>query len=128
MFSFNNPYGSCPECTGFGATLDYDPDLIVRRADRSIEEGAVDPWSKPRYGKERDALRRFAVREGVSPYVPWKELPESFQSSVFYGKGEFEGILGFLKSRESKRYKQYIRVFLRQYQSPRPCRACGERG
>ena len=125
LFSFNNPYGSCPTCTGFGATLDYDPGLVIPKEDRSIEEGAVDPWAKPRYTKERDALRRFASDEGVSAYAPWRELPEAFRDAVLYGKGRFGGVMGFLKSKEPKRYKRYIRVFLRQYQSPRPCRSCG---
>ncbi len=125
LFSFNNPYGSCPACTGFGATLEYDPDLVVPDPGRSIDDGAVDPWAKPRYGSERSALRRFAVREGVSSYTPWRELPGSFREAVLYGKGSFGGVMGFLVSREPKRYKQYIRIFLRQYQRPLPCRACG---
>ena len=125
LFSFNNPYGSCPACTGFGATLEYDPDLVVPDPGRSIDDGAVDPWAKPRYGRERSALRRFAVREGVSSYTPWRELPGSFREAVLYGKGSFGGVMGFLISKEPKRYKQYIRIFLRQYQRPMPCRACG---
>ena len=125
LFSFNNPYGSCPVCTGFGATLEYDPDLIVPDPGRSIDDGAVDPWAKPRYGRERAALRRFAIREGVSSYTPWRDLPASFREAVLYGKGSFAGVMGFLVSRERKRYKQYIRIFLRQYQRPLPCRTCG---
>ena len=125
LFSFNNPYGSCPTCTGFGATLEYDPDLVVPDPRLSLDQGAVDPWSKPRYVEERDALRRFAAREGVSIYVPWKELPHAFHEAVLYGKGSFRGVMGFLASKEPKRYKQYIRIFLRKYQRPLPCRACG---
>ncbi len=125
LFSFNNPYGSCPVCTGFGATLEYDPALIVPNPELSLEQGAVDPWAKPRYTRERTALRRFATREGVSNYTPWGELPSVFRDSVLYGKGSFRGVMGFLASKEPKRYKQYIRIFLRQYQRPLPCRACG---
>jgi len=131
LFSFNNPYGSCPTCTGFGATLEYDLDLIVPSADRSIDDGAIDPWTKPRYNKERDRLRSFALDHEVSLYKPWKDLPEDFREKVLHGakkQGEipaFKGVLPFLKSREKKRYKQYIRVFLRQYQSPLPCEECG---
>ena len=125
LFSFNNPYGSCPACTGFGATLEYDPDLVVPDPGRSIDDGAVDPWAKPRYGRERAALRRFAVREGVSSHTPWRELPEAFRDAVLYGKGSFGGAMGFLVSKEPKRYKQYIRIFLRRYQRPLPCRECG---
>ncbi len=124
LFSFNNPYGSCPECTGFGATLDYDLKLIVPNGVRSLDEGAVDPWSKPRYDKERALLARFAKDEGVSVHTSWKDLPKTFREAVVHGTPEFEGVIPFLKSREKKRYKQYIRVFLRQYQTPTVCTQC----
>ena len=125
LFSFNNPYGSCPLCTGFGATLDYDVDLIVSNPTRSIEGGAVDPWSKPRYNRERAKLRTFTLDQGESLYCPWEELPEDFREGVLYGAKGFKGVVPFLVGRERKRYKQYIRVFLRQYQSPQVCRDCG---
>ena len=124
LFSFNNPYGSCPTCTGFGATLDYDVELIVPNLKRSIDEGAVDPWTKPRYKKEREQLRSYTLERGVSLYSPWDELPEDFREEVLYGAEDFKGVIPFLVSRERKRYKQYIRVFLRQYQSPQTCRSC----
>ena len=131
LFSFNNPYGSCPTCTGFGATLDYSVDLIVPDPARSLDDGAVDPWTKPRYSKERSVLRTFAEDSGVSVHTPWKELPEDFRDAVLHGTerkrgdGSFKGVIPFLRSRERKKYKQYIRVFLRQYQAPVPCRECG---
>src|SRR5690606_35113540 len=125
LFSFNNPYGSCPRCTGFGAVLEYDLSLIVPNPGRSLREGAIDPWEKPRYHRERARLLAFARERGVSPDVPWRDLPEDFRNAVLYGTRGFRGILPFLRSRESKRYKQYIRVFLRQYQSAQPCRECG---
>jgi excinuclease ABC subunit A len=125
LFSFNNPLGSCPECTGFGATLEYDTDLIVPNPARSLEEGAVDPWDKPRYRRERENLAAFAAERGVSMRTPWEELPEGFREAVLDGVKGFKGAIPFLRSKERKRYKQYIRVFLRQYQSAVPCRACG---
>ncbi len=128
LFSFNNPYGSCPECTGFGATLEYDLDLIVPNPRRSIDEGAVDPWEKPRYHKERDRLRAFVRDRKASLYSPWDELDEELREAILHGEGKkkgFQGVVPFLESREKKRYKQYIRVFLRKYQSPVPCRLCG---
>lgn len=134
LFSFNSPYGSCMECTGFGATLEYDEDLIVPDRRRTLEEGAVDPWSKPRYKRERARLRAFAEAQGMSPRALWSDLPEGFRNSVLHGhpaaKGRlgapaFQGVVPFLRSREKKRYKQYIRMFLRKYQSPQPCGACG---
>jgi excinuclease ABC subunit A len=134
FFSFNSPWGSCPDCTGFGATLEYDEGLIVPIAARSLDEGAVDPWTKPRYKKEHQKLLDYAERMGVSIHLPWSELPPDFRHAVLHGassgKGRltdkgFRGLIPFLRSREKKRYKQYIRVFLRQYQSPMTCTTCG---
>ncbi len=125
LFSFNSPYGTCSLCTGFGATLEYDVDLIIPDPGRSIADGAVDPWTKPRYRKERERLHTYTKDRKVSLYTPWRELPEDFREAVLYGAKGFRGVIPFLVSREKKRYKQYIRVFLRQYQSPRTCRECG---
>jgi len=125
LFSFNNPYGSCPTCTGFGATLEYDEDLILPNPRRTIQDGAVDPWTKPRYFREQGRLREFAQQRGLSIYSPWEDLPEDFRHAVMYGEKGFQGVIPFLRSKERKRYKRYIRVFLRQYQSPRTCEACG---
>jgi excinuclease ABC subunit A len=134
FFSFNSPYGSCPECTGFGAVLEYDEALIVPNPALSIRKGAVDPWSKPRYKRERAMLREYAERMEVPVDAPWDELPSDFREAVIEGASTgpgrltdraFKGVIPFLRSREKKRYKQYIRVFLRRYQSPRTCPICG---
>lgn len=131
LFSFNNPYGTCPVCTGFGATLDYDPSLIIPVEDRSLKDGAVDPWDKPRYKKERAKLMELGKEWDVSLYTPWNELPEDFRDVVLHGRKRtktqkaFKGVIPFLESKEKKRYKQYIRVFLRKYQAPNVCRECG---
>jgi excinuclease ABC subunit A len=124
LFSYNNPYGSCPECTGFGAVLRYDDTLIVPNSARSLAEGAVDPWSKPRYETRRRKLAEFARRESVSLDEPWALLPGDFRKAVLHGTRGFEGVFPFLKALEEKRYKQYIRVFLRQYQSAQVCPVC----
>jgi len=124
LFSFNNPYGSCPECTGFGAVLEYDESLIIPNPDRSLDEGAVDPWEKPRYARYRSRLLAFAREQGVSIEEPWADLDPDFQDAVLYGTRGFTGVIPFLRSREPKRYKQYIRVFLRRYQSALTCPAC----
>jgi excinuclease ABC subunit A len=124
LFSFNSPYGSCPECTGFGAVLEYDETLVVPNASRSLDEGAVDPWTKPRYGSRRQKLARFAAERRVSSAAPWMELPEEFRDAVLHGGRGFEGVFPFLRGLERKRYKQYIRVFLRQYQTARDCPVC----
>jgi len=125
LFSFNHPTGACPECNGFGAVLEYDESLIVPDHGRSLAEGAIDPWTKPRYRKERAALLSLTGRRGHDPDAPWRELPETFRRELLHGSDEFEGVFPFLRDRERKRYKQYIRVFLRQYQRPRTCPSCG---
>ncbi|HEU0052544.1 MAG TPA: hypothetical protein VFQ39_05180, partial [Longimicrobium sp.] len=124
LFSFNNPYGSCPECTGFGAVLRLDESLIVCNPSRSLAEGAVDPWRMPRYETRRKKLYDFARREGVSVDAPWTELPEGFRRQVLEGARGFQGIYSFFEDLEEKRYKQYIRVFIRQYQSAQTCPVC----
>ncbi|MGH7470424.1 MAG: excinuclease ABC subunit UvrA, partial [Longimicrobiales bacterium] len=124
LFSFNNPYGSCPKCTGFGATLEYDPRLIVPNEGRSLKAGAVDPWEKPRYARYRSRLLAFAKKQGVPLNAPWRELPQKFRDTVVYGARALAGVIPFLRAREEKRYKQYIRVFLRRYQSALTCTDC----
>ncbi len=126
LFSFNNPRGACSTCNGFGATLAYDEALIVPNADRSVREGAIDPWTKPRYEKERRLVVEQARALGVSPDTPWRSLPAAAREQLLRAKGRgYKGIFPFLDALEEKRYKQYIRIFLRQYQSARSCPDCG---
>ena len=125
LFSFNNPRGACPVCNGFGATLEYDLSLIVPDPDRSLSDGAIDPWTKPRYEARRRLLVATAKKLGADPDAPWSTLPDDTREMLLRGKlGRFIGIFPFLHELEAKRYKQYIRVFLRQYQLAHECRAC----
>ncbi|HEX6050530.1 MAG TPA: excinuclease ABC subunit UvrA [Gemmatimonadaceae bacterium] len=125
LFSFNNPRGACPTCNGFGAVLEYDEALIIPYPDRSLRDGAIDPWTKPRYDGKRRALAEFAKREGIPLDVPWRRLSDAQRDTLLRSKVRgYKGILPFLVDLEEKRYKQYIRVFLRQYQSARECPTC----
>jgi excinuclease ABC subunit A len=125
LFSFNNPRGACPACNGFGAVLEYDESLVIRYPDRSLEQGVIDPWTKPRYTGRRRLLRDVAKREGIPSDVPWRRLKATQRRLLLHGKsGRFVGVFPFLQRLERKRYKQYIRVFLRQYQKAHPCPAC----
>jgi excinuclease ABC subunit A len=126
LFSFNNPRGACSNCNGFGAVLEYDESLIVCDPERSLSEGAIDPWTKPRYESRRRILLDFARSLGADPQKPWSKLKAAHRRELLYGrKGRFVGIFPFLKGLEEKRYKQYIRVFLRQYQLAKTCEDCG---
>ena len=125
LFSFNNPRGACPTCNGFGATLEYDEALIVPAPERSLREGAIDPWTKPRYDGRRQTLAAFASREGIPMGKAWRELTLEQRNKLLHGRTRsYKGIFPFLKDLEEKRYKQYIRVFLRQYQTAQTCPTC----
>jgi excinuclease ABC subunit A len=125
LFSFNNPRGACPTCNGFGAVLEYDEALIVPYPDRSLREGAIDPWTKPRYEGKRRALAEYAKKSKISMDAPWREIPLADRYQLLYAKTKgFRGIMVFLKELEAKRYKQYIRIFLRQYQTAQDCPTC----
>jgi excinuclease ABC subunit A len=125
LFSFNSPRGACSRCNGFGATLEYDEALIVPYPTRSLREGAIDPWTKPRYDNKRRALAEYAKREGISMDTAWQKLPASARQKLLNAKAKgYKGILPFLVDLEEKKYKQYIRVFLRQYQTAQECPDC----
>ncbi len=125
LFSFNNPRGACPTCNGFGAVLEYDEALIVPNVERSLRDGAIDPWTMPRYENKRRALAEFAKKEGISTDAPWRALSLGDREKLLHHSGRgYKGIFPFLRDLEEKRYKQYIRVFLRQYQSARTCGTC----
>src|SRR6266545_55906 len=128
LFSFNNPRGACPGCNGFGAVLEYDESLIVPHPRRSLAQGALDPWTKPRYEGRRRILREVARARGISFDTPWQDLAGPDRHFLLHGAtggGRFLGMFPFLERLEAKRYKQYIRVFLRQYQLAKTCPACG---
>ncbi len=125
LFSFNNPRGACPTCNGFGAVLEYDESLIVPHPTRSLAEGALDPWTKPRYEGRRRLLRETARARGIGLDKNWKDIPGRDRHFLLQNtSGRYVGMFPFLKRLEEKRYKQYIRVFLRQYQLAKTCPDC----
>ncbi len=125
LFSFNNPHGACDTCSGFGAVLEYDEALIVPDRSATLQQGAIDPWTKPRYTSRRTLLRSTAEKHGIGTDIAWSKLKEMDRNLLLYGKsGRFVGAIPFLQGLEKKRYKQYIRVFLRQYQKAQTCPEC----
>ncbi len=125
LFSFNNPRGACGGCNGFGAVLEYDESLIVPDPSRSLSQGAIDPWTKPRYDTRRRLLLEAARKLGADAHTPWQALPAPVRRELLHGRvGRYTGIFPFLRGLEEKRYKQYIRVFLRQYQRAMTCPEC----
>jgi excinuclease ABC subunit A len=125
LFSFNSPRGACPQCNGFGAVLEYDESLIVPYPDRTLREGAIDPWTKPRYETKRRTLAEFARKEGIPMDTPWNALGVAQRQKLLHGSQRgWKGMFPFLRELEEKRYKQYIRIFLRQYQTAQECPTC----
>ncbi|MDP9277854.1 MAG: excinuclease ABC subunit UvrA, partial [Gemmatimonadota bacterium] len=125
LFSFNNPRGACTQCNGFGAILEYDESLVIPYPSRSLRDGAIDPWTKPRYDNKRRLLSEFARRERIPMDKPWDQLTAAHRQLLLNAKTRgYKGIIPFLRDLEDKRYKQYIRVFLRQYQLAQECPRC----
>ena len=124
LFSFNNPYGACPECQGFGNTLTIDLDLIIPDKSKSLAAGAVNPWTKPRYRSIHNRLLQFAAREEIPVDVPWSELPEISRDKVINGHGRFPGVLGFFEYLEQKKYKMHVRIFISRYRGYATCLSC----
>ncbi|MFZ0898789.1 MAG: excinuclease ABC subunit UvrA [Candidatus Sulfotelmatobacter sp.] len=124
LFSFNNPYGACPRCQGFGNTIDFDLDLVIPDKTKSLGEDAVDPWNKPKYRPVFTEMKRFAKQSGVPLDVPWGELEPEQQELILNGEGDFLGVRGFFQYLERKKYKLHVRVFLSRYRGYSTCPEC----
>ena len=125
LFSFNNPYGACPRCQGFGNTIDFDLDLVIPDKGKTLNEGAIEPWTKPKYRTLFTELKRFARQAGIPLDVPWYELDAKQQELIVDGDRSFAGVRGFFKHLERKKYKLHVRVFLSRYRGYSLCSACG---
>ncbi len=125
LFSFNNPYGACPRCQGFGNTIDFDLDLVIPDKSKSLNDGAIEPWTKPKYRPLFTELRRFAKQAKIPLDVPWSDLDPEHQKLVVDGEGKFPGVRGFFAHLERKKYKLHVRVFLSRYRGYSLCTTCG---
>lgn len=144
-FSFNAPYGACPECTGLGFRLEIDPELVVPDPDKSLKEGAIEPWSSTKTQQRfyEHMLDGLAKEMGFSMKTPWKDLPEDVRHAVMYGHDfnvdvsyrnrwgrlreyttGFEGVIRTLTRRrdetDSDSMKQYYESYMREV----PCQVC----
>lgn len=144
-FSFNAPYGACPECTGLGFSLEIDPELVVPDPDKTLNEGAIEPWMMTKSSGDyyRHLLEGLAEQMGFSLDTPWKDLPEEVRQAILYGRDfkvevsyrnrwgrmreyttGFEGVIRSLMRRheetDSEQRKQYYESYMREV----PCSAC----
>ena len=125
LFSFNNPFGACPRCQGFGNTIDFDLNLVIPNKTLTLAEGAIEPWTKPKYKPLATEMRRFARAEGIPLDVSWQDLSADQQSFIVNGEGKFWGVRGFFDHLERKKYKLHVRVFLSRYRGYSTCSDCG---
>jgi len=124
LFSFNNPYGACPRCQGFGNTVDFDLGLVIPDQNKTLGEGAVEPWTKPRYRGPFNEMKRLARSKGIPFDVPYYRLTASQRRWVIEGDADFFGIRGFFEYLERKKYKLHVRVFLSRYRGYTRCPEC----
>jgi excinuclease ABC subunit A len=125
LFSFNNPYGACPTCQGFGNTIGLDLDLVIPNPGLSLKEGAIEPWTKPQHEWALDELKQFCKSEKISLTVPFAQLSRAEQRAIIAGKKDWGGVRGFFDWLETKKYKLHVRVFLSKYRGYTLCPDCG---
>ena len=123
FFSFNNPFGACPVCQGFGKTMGYEMDLVVPNPNLTLLEGAIAPWRTVKYSKYlRDLVRNNENRIPLN--IPFKELSAEYVNLIKEGFKGFSGISGYFKHLEEKTYKMHIRILLSRYRGYTICSAC----
>src|SRR3989441_721248 len=127
MFSFNNPYGACPECGGLGSRDEIDPERLVPSPRRSLKEGALAPWAGRETTYFRQTLQVLAKRHRFSLDSPWEKLRKPVRDVILHGErdGGFEGVLATLERRYRETTSEEARTEIQQFMAERPCPACG---
>jgi excinuclease ABC subunit A len=127
LFSFNNPFGACPRCQGFGNTIDFDLNLVVPDQGKTLDEGAIEPWTKPRYRVLLQDMKKWARGRGIPTNTPWRQLTAEQRRLILEGdlENDFEGVKGFFNYLERKKYKLHVRVFLSRFRGYARCLDCG---
>jgi excinuclease ABC subunit A len=124
LFSFNNPFGACPTCQGFGNTIGLDLDLVIPNPGLTLNQGVIEPWTKPQFEWARTEMRRFCKQDRISLDTPFIELSRAEQRAIIEGKGNWSGVRGFFEWLETKKYKLHVRVFLSKYRGYTLCPDC----
>lgn len=126
LFSFNSPLGACPECQGFGRVITIDWNLVVPDERKSIEEGAIEPWTKPSTAWEKKQLLAWCRKKKIPLKKPWKDLSDKVKRKILHeGDGEdFYSVQGFFNWLEKKTYKMHVRIFLAKYRGYVVCPVC----
>jgi len=127
MFSFNNPYGACPECGGIGSRDEIDPERLVPNPARSLKDGALAPWAGRETSYFRQTLAVLAKRHRFSLETPWSELRRPVRDVILHGErdGGFEGVIKTLERRYRETSSEEARAEVAQFMTERPCPGCG---
>jgi len=128
LFSFNSPLGACPACQGFGRVITIDGDRVIPDRRKTIEGGAIEPWTKPSAGWEWRQLIQFCRRRRIPLRTPWQELSGEHQKWILEGTGkkgeDYFSVKDFFDYLERKTYKMHVRIFLSRYRGYVPCPTC----
>ena len=125
LFSFNNPYGACATCHGFGNTISIDPGLVIPDQLRTLREGPVEPFCKPRYRRNQERLLEYLTARGVDLDLPYRDLSEELKQAIWEGDGAYSGVVGFFRRLERKKYKMHVRILISRYRGYTVCPDCG---
>ncbi|MCT2176354.1 excinuclease ABC subunit UvrA [Brachybacterium muris] len=142
-FSFNAPYGACPECTGLGARLEVDPELVIPDEDLTLAEGAIAPWTMGSSDHHQEMMAGLAEELSFSMDTPWRALPERAKEALLHGKDHkvhvkyrnrfgrerrystgFEGVMHFLSRRHDDTESDWAKERYEQFMREVPCPAC----
>ncbi len=124
MFSFNNPFGACPKCEGFGRIAGIDEDLVIPDPELTIREGAVAPFNSPKFSKNLKDLIKVAARYRLPIDIPYNSLSGEVKNILWKGKDEYVGIFGFFEQVKSEFYKVHMRVYYSRYRGYSRCPEC----
>lgn len=124
FFTFNNPYGACKTCEGFGSMIGIDEQLVIPDDSKSLFDDAVVPWRGEKMRTWKEAIIYSADQTGFPIHKPIKDLPEKYKDMLWNGCQEFKGIWDFFKHLESKTYKIHYRVMLARYRGKTKCIDC----
>jgi excinuclease ABC subunit A len=124
FFSFNSPYGACPDCHGFGDRMEFSEDLIIPDKRLTLEERSIDPWSRERFSYFHHRMLEYCRTKRISTNTSWMELPEKSRNLILEGDGRYLGVIPFLEKLREKSYKKGHRFFTRKYMAFTTCRTC----
>ncbi|MBL7670202.1 MAG: excinuclease ABC subunit UvrA [Bdellovibrionaceae bacterium] len=124
LFSFNSPIGACPTCKGFGNLLILDKAKVIPDPTKSLDLGALHPFSMPSAAHERKQLLAFCRKQKIDVKKPWVDLPKNHQDLIWNGGKDFFGVVGLFEYLEQIKYKMHVRVFISRFRSPSVCPTC----